>query len=152
MTCPWQKRGRGNLAHDFGSQDAYVLAGVLAHPKTTLATVPAALKAYEAVRLQYANDVHRRSRMNGQLIHFEPEAVQTVLQEWSSGAAENADRGANDDRSLDALDAQGDVVKLSRIGTAMFEGWKWSWTTDIEDDLHRALTILAEQPNAEGQD
>ena len=131
------------LTNNCHTQDAYVLAGVLAHPKTTLATVPDALKAYEAVRLKHANDVHSRSRTNGQLIHFDPEAVQAAMQDWASGAIDNPE-GTPTGYGSPSITTNGqiDITKLKNIGTAMFEGWKWSWTTDVQDDLSRALGAL----------
>ena len=86
-----------------------------------------ALKVYEAVRLEHANQVHRLSRRNGRLVQFEPETVQSALQECPLGAGD------------------GDTVDLGQIGAIIYDDWKWSWTTDVEEDLNRALEMLTDQ-------
>lgn len=78
--------------------------------------------------------------MNGQLIHFEPEKVRAVIHEWSRETEEGISHAFSE-----APYAQEEPANLEHIGKAMFEGWKWSWMTDVEDDLHRALAIVEEQ-------
>ena len=48
-------------------QDAYILAGILGHHTVTSSNLPEALKAYEHVRLPFANHVMQRSRAAGAL-------------------------------------------------------------------------------------
>lgn len=62
---PHQGSGAGQ-----GIEDAYVLAALLAHPRTTRETLPVALKAYEAIRLPFAIDVQRRSSRSGRLLQL----------------------------------------------------------------------------------
>ena len=112
----------------FLPQDAYVLGGILGHSKTTLDTLPAALRIYEAVRLPFATYVQQRSRMNGKLLHFERDDDEPVLREITADGV--------DDAKL--------VKLLEDVGAAILEGWKWSWTTDVRDDLNRATDMLAE--------
>jgi salicylate hydroxylase len=52
------------------TQDAFVLGRLLAHPLTTLDNVPAALKAYQDVRLPAAQLVARNSKHTGWMYQF----------------------------------------------------------------------------------
>ena len=78
------------------------------------------LKVYEAIRLPHANDVQRRSRLNGRLFQFAE-----GLPETDTGTI--------------------DLEKLKQVGNALMENWKWAWTTDIDDDLAKAVKMLEEQ-------
>ncbi|KAG2131627.1 hypothetical protein DEU56DRAFT_452975 [Suillus clintonianus] len=49
-------------------EDAFVLGRLLAHPLATLDNVPAALKAYQDVRLPFSQFVARESRRTGRMI------------------------------------------------------------------------------------
>ena len=62
---PYQGAGAGQAI-----EDAYVLAALLTHPLTTVATLPTALKIYESIRLPYANKVKKASRDNGFISMF----------------------------------------------------------------------------------
>lgn len=77
----------------------------------------AALLAYEAVRLPFGNEVHRRSRLNGRMFDFVDEP---------------------DSDSLTLADLQALAERVER-------NWEWAWTTDVEDDKRRALAILEEK-------
>ncbi|KAH7926925.1 salicylate hydroxylase [Leucogyrophana mollusca] len=59
---PFQGSGAGQ-----GIEDAYLLATVLGHKSTTLATVTHALSVYDKVRRPFSAGVAERSRRNGQL-------------------------------------------------------------------------------------
>lgn len=48
-------------------QDAYMLSSILGHPSVTLANLPQALKAYEHVRLPFANHILNASNNAGKL-------------------------------------------------------------------------------------
>ncbi|KAG1776546.1 hypothetical protein EV702DRAFT_1109364 [Suillus placidus] len=52
-------------------EDAFVLGRLLAHPLTTLDNVPAALKAYQDVRLPFAQFVARESARTGRMLSFD---------------------------------------------------------------------------------
>ena len=106
-----------------------MLAGLLAHAKTTRSTLPEALKVYEAVRLPHANDVQRRSRRNGRLFELMTEELGSVPDPVLS------------------LDSEEDenVAKLRQFGDAITENWEWAWKTDVDDDLERALRMLEER-------
>ena len=121
---PHQGSGAGQAI-----EDAYILAAILAHPLTTLETLPAALKVYEAIRLPHGIDVQRRSRENGKLYEFsEPRFAHLDL-----GTAGNDQQEAVD------------VGKLWESGHAAAENWQWAWTTDIDDDKDRAIKLLEEK-------
>ncbi|KAH8111732.1 FAD/NAD-binding domain-containing protein [Phellopilus nigrolimitatus] len=123
---PHQGSGAGQAI-----EDAYILASILAHPLTTLASIPAALKVYETVRLPHANDVQRRSRENGKLYELaDPRFADLDL----SG-------GTNSSKS--------DMQTLWKMGNTAFENWKWAWTTDIEDDRKKAIALLEERVGGE---
>lgn len=70
-------RGERNTVAKFieshSCQDAYVLAGLLAHPSTTRETAALALKAYEHVRLPMAKRVMQCSRETGRIIQLAAE-------------------------------------------------------------------------------
>lgn len=51
-------------------EDAFVLGRLLAHPITTLDNVPAALKAYQDVRLPFTQFVARESKHTGNMYNF----------------------------------------------------------------------------------
>ncbi|KAH8111717.1 FAD/NAD-binding domain-containing protein [Phellopilus nigrolimitatus] len=106
---PHQGSGAGQAI-----EDAYILASILTHQLTTLETLPASLKVYEAWR----------SRQNGKLYEF-------------------ADpRFANLDLSDGANLSESDMKKLLDVGDAVVENRKWAWTTDIEDDRNNAIALL----------
>lgn len=110
-------------------------------------TLPAALKVYEAVRLPKANDVQERSRVGGHLLHFEPKQVQAILFKWLAESPEKTrslrDPGSSDDSN--DLDWIGGADNLHLIGEAMVKGWEWSWKTDVDDDMIKAVEILEER-------
>ncbi|TBU25153.1 FAD/NAD(P)-binding domain-containing protein [Dichomitus squalens] len=62
---PHQGAGAGQAI-----EDAYILAEVLGHPNTTLASLPKALVAYERVRLPMANHVLQGSKQSGDMYEF----------------------------------------------------------------------------------
>ncbi|KAG2134803.1 hypothetical protein DEU56DRAFT_913583 [Suillus clintonianus] len=53
-------------------EDAFVLGRLLAHPLTTLDNVPAALKAYQDVRLPFVQFLARESQRAGHMVDIEP--------------------------------------------------------------------------------
>ena len=68
-------RARRNHSRDYANsyctKDAFVLGRLLAHPLTTLDTVPAALKAYQDVRLPFAQFVAREAERTGYMYEFD---------------------------------------------------------------------------------
>src|SRR5882757_6703940 len=56
--------------HLVPTKDAFVLGRLLAHPLTTLDNVPAALRAYQDIRLPAAQLVARNSKHTGWMYRF----------------------------------------------------------------------------------
>ena len=105
-------------------EDAYILATVLADPRTTLSTLPVALKVYEEIRLPHANEVMRRSQRSADICTFDDPSSS-----WLTGA------------SPDELDPG----KLWDVGYDLLENWRWAWATSIDGDQARALQMLHER-------
>ena len=102
--CWPSHRGEKNpivkLIDSHNCQDAYVLAGLLAHSSTTRETVALALKAYEHVRLPMAKRVMQCSRETGRIIQLAAEyegdydRLRESLQDkwdWVSGPGPHAE-------------------------------------------------------------
>ena len=51
-------------------EDAYVLARLFTHPLTTRSTLPQALQAYNSSRLDFSNDIVRKTNRVGSLYEF----------------------------------------------------------------------------------
>ncbi|KAL5522589.1 hypothetical protein ACEPAG_8606 [Sanghuangporus baumii] len=107
-------------------EDAYILGALLAHPLTTLSTLPVALKAYETVCLQHGNDVQRRSRLQGQMYEYTDPRFSSL-----------ADRIISDTK-----ECQDDMEELKALGDAFIANRKWHWETDAHDNLTKAIAIL----------
>ncbi|KAL5523166.1 hypothetical protein ACEPAF_1433 [Sanghuangporus sanghuang] len=105
-------------------EDAYILGALLTHPRTTLSTLPTALKVYETVCLRHANKVQQRSRLHGQLYEF-------AAPPFSSLAGRTI---------LDNGEPQDDVMDLKAVGDAIMENKKWCWETDAADNLAEAIS------------
>lgn len=61
--------------------------------------------------------------MTGQLIHFEPDEVTEVLNQWTPKHPEGHE-------ARDILLIDGDhkkIQRLAKLGEALVEGWKWAW-------------------------
>lgn len=119
---PHQGSGAGQAI-----EDAYILGALLTHPRVTRATLRIALDAYQQVRLPRANDVQRRSVINGHLYDFRDNRFAHFV-------------------SPDGLSTinctSEDAGRLWEIGHASVESWKWAWTTSIEDDRRYAMDLL----------
>lgn len=59
-----------DYANTSSTKDAFVLGRLLAHPLTTLSNMPAALKAYQDVRLPFAQFIARGSERMGNILQF----------------------------------------------------------------------------------
>ncbi len=106
-------------------QDAYVLSSLLCHPLTTIPTLSTVFEIYTAVRQPFANDVMRRSYRNRQLYQF------------------------NDDDFKDLSVENPPMERLEELGRAISEHWKWTWTTDPEDDRLKAMYMLEKRLQGE---
>ena len=38
-----------------------------------------------------------------------------------------------------------DMDKLKGLGQALYEGWRWAWDSDVEDDRKRAIAHFEER-------
>ena len=117
---------------------------------------------YEAVRLPYANDIQRRSRMNGRLYEFEDLP-------WAQTGGGSADGPTDVNGDIHTFENEGDeaehnppcvndgaingltdVEKLKQIGDAATANWAWAWMTDVDEDSKRAVRMLEERVASEG--
>ena len=105
-------------------EDAYILATLLAHPRTTIATLPTALKVYEEVRLPNANEVMRRSALSADIASYNDPRFADI----SDGSSKEVDSG-----------------RLWDMGHAQMDNWKWAWTTSVDGDEARAIKMLEER-------
>jgi len=110
--APHQGSGAGQSI-----EDAYILATLLGHSRTTPDTIPNTLQVYNAVRQPYANQVAERSRLNGQYFTFRYNGVNF------------------DQLSIDELWNQ-----LQELGNAVTRNWEWTWTTTL--DVREAVRML----------
>jgi salicylate hydroxylase len=108
--APHQGAGAGQSI-----EDAYVLAALLGHPRTTLNTISRALTIYDTVRQPFANKVAEQSRLNGQYFTF-------YGHDHDSGDASRE--------------------KLQSLAGAFTRCWEWSWTTTVDGALKDALKML----------
>nr|VWP01621.1 Uncharacterized protein [Ganoderma boninense] len=88
---PYQGAGVGQAF-----EDGYILATVLAHPSVTLATLPAALAVYDAVRRPFSQEVQKGSENNGR-------NYQLRRAGWEDVSAEDSRAGRYPRELLDVL-------------------------------------------------
>lgn len=117
-------------------EDAYILGALLTHPQTTCATLRRTIEVYQQVRLPRANDVQRRSVINGQLYAYRD--------------ARFAHFVSPDGLSTRSCTSE-DAGRLWEIGHAAVENWKWAWTTSIEDERRHAIDLLEEKIGASSE-
>ena len=120
---PHQGSGAGQAV-----EDAYILAVLLSNPKTTLDTLPEALKAYEDIRRPFAADVQRRSALAGNIFDFNaPECLEVQ------------DFGKN------GFVGEDDYGKLWNVGHVCCDRWKWAWTTGSSGEEEKAIKMLEQR-------
>lgn len=122
--APHQGSGAGQAI-----EDAYVLGSLLGHPSVTLSTLPIALEIYQKIRLPHANDKQRRSAEAALVYSFEDPRFAHF-----DAPGGKATRECTGD----------DAGSLWEMGHALVDGWKWAWTTSVEDDRLRAMNMLEE--------
>jgi salicylate hydroxylase len=96
-------------------QDAYVLATLLGHELTTLATLPHALEVYQKIRMPFAYDVGARSHQNARwfsLMDFKP----------------NPSRSKQEN--------------LQELGRLVQSRWEWAWVSNPDADCNDAIRRL----------
>ncbi|OCH96283.1 FAD/NAD(P)-binding domain-containing protein [Obba rivulosa] len=112
---PYQGSGAGQAV-----EDAYVLATLLGHPSTSIATLPRALQIYDAVRRPFAQHVAKVSRDNGLLFTMNYPGL--------------------------TLESPGEDVprKLAELSSRIKKKWEWAWESSVDDDVERAVRMLEE--------
>jgi len=100
-------------------QDAYLLATLLGHRLTTINSIHRALRAYDAIRRPFTNDIARRSRLTGRQFMF---------------LVDESDWGSFPDEVL--------MNKLQYLGAAITDNWDWTWLTTIDELVEEAVRAL----------
>ncbi|EIW74563.1 FAD/NAD(P)-binding domain-containing protein [Coniophora puteana RWD-64-598 SS2] len=82
---PFQGSGAGQAV-----EDAYILATVLGHQRTTIATLPTALAVYDQIRRPFAQGIAAASMMNGLISGMEvgeplSQMEESISKQWSWG-------------------------------------------------------------------
>lgn len=126
-------------------EDAYVLAALLAHPCADRETLGRALEAYDAVRVPVAQEVARKSRLNG------------LLYELNAGVGEELSKGVGKESSVSAGVGHGGEVegaaecvgekekegeRLAALAAAIMEIHKWEWEEPAEGQPRDAVRLF----------
>ena len=101
-------------------QDAFILAALLAHPRTNVHTLPLVAQIYDTVRRPFAQFVAKMSREAGMLYTFNFPG---------SEFPEHRDRSQDGDR-------------LQKVYERIANNWKWAWETTVDGDLAKAVALL----------
>ncbi|KAF8217161.1 hypothetical protein K438DRAFT_1748263 [Mycena galopus ATCC 62051] len=100
-------------------EDAYILATVLGHQRTTRENLPRALRIFDEIRRPAALGVAEASRLNGRYFSFEVDGVDfdryTGPQLWD---------------------------KLQTLNMAIVKNWEWAWNTSVDGLIQDALRML----------
>lgn len=102
------------------SQDAYILATVLGHRRTTRANLPRALRIFDEIRRPAATAVVEASRMNGRYFSFEVDGIDFARysgpQLWD---------------------------KLQNLSGALVKNWEWSaFSLSLVFHMHRGCNLI----------
>ncbi|KAJ3725042.1 hypothetical protein DFJ43DRAFT_585119 [Lentinula guzmanii] len=111
---PHQGTGAGQAI-----EDAYFLAELLGDPRTTLNTLPQALKVYDKFRRPWTQEASAKAMANGRYFTLH-----------------------HDGFDFSHADAAAVVQKLHELTDLMIDEWKWCWTTTVEESLKAALSQL----------
>ena len=106
-----------------GRQDGFILAALLARPSITRATLPLALRVYDAVRRPFAQDVQARSRTNGLM-------YQLNALGWENCTAEQSAQGGFP------------LERLVEIGREIENQLSWILTGSMLQERERAVKML----------
>jgi salicylate hydroxylase len=104
-------------SHSF--QDAYLLATLLGHWRTTINTIPHALRAYDAIRRPFTNDIARRNRLTGSQFMFLGDHF-----DWDN---------CQDDELRN---------RFNHLDGAITNNWQWAWSTTIDESVEEAIRML----------
>lgn len=100
-------------------QDAYLLATLLGHPKTTKQTLTRALAIFDEIRRPAALKIAEKSRLNGQYFTFKVDGL-----------------------NFDRLRGQQQWDKLQLLGNTFTKNWEWAWTTSVMGSVEQATRKL----------
>lgn len=103
------------------NQDAYLLATLLGHPKTTIDTLPQALQIYDAVRRPFVQKAAEGSKENALLYTLN----------YPSLKFDQPER--HDEKRLQ---------KLSEVCHRVRRNWEWVWNTTLDGDVERAVSMF----------
>ena len=113
-------RAEANHTSAHCTQDAHILATLLAHPLTTRRTLARAAEVYDAVRRPVAQRVAAVSREAGMLY---------TLSFPGLAFPEGRERA-------------GDAERLQAVYERVRDNWKWAWETTVDADVARAVGML----------
>ncbi|KIK64011.1 hypothetical protein GYMLUDRAFT_71464 [Collybiopsis luxurians FD-317 M1] len=99
-------------------EDAYFLAELLGDPRTTLDTLPRALRVYDSFRRPWTQQMSDKANANGRYF--------TLQYDFDFAKGETA-----------AI-----IDKLQEMFGLIQDEWEWCWTTTVEDSLKEALLRL----------
>ncbi|KAK7686301.1 hypothetical protein QCA50_010525 [Cerrena zonata] len=114
---PYQGVGAGQAF-----EDGFILANVLGHPKTTIDSLSRALEIYDVIRRPYSQRAVELSRDNALLFSLNYPGLA-----FSTPEEDMADNKNN---------------QLQELHDRAYNNWDWCWTTTIDEDLQRAITML----------
>lgn len=139
-------------------QDAYLLATLLGHHLTTKSTLARALSIYDSIRRPVANEVARRSLVNGSLFGLQLPDVQSSPSPSSSSSSVPSVLGLKpsptgpttpidfslpvDFSKIVDFTKKENQGRLEENGRAIKENWRWTWETSVEGDVERAVSEL----------
>lgn len=100
-------------------KDAYVLATVLGHARTTRESLGRALKVYDHIRRPMALKVVEKSRLSGQYFSLHIGG-----------------------QGFDHLSGKDLGNKLHLLGDTFTKNWEWAWTTSANAMINEAIRML----------
>lgn len=141
-------------------EDAYVLAALLAHPRVDRETLGRALEAYDAVRVPVAQEVARKSRLNGMMYELNAGGGEELHAgvghggEVVGGREDDEDEDEEDEEDEDeevrsagrgpggenAKEEEGE--RLAALAAAIMEIHKWEWEESAEGQPREAVRLF----------
>ena len=103
----------------FYFQDAYLLATLLGQRAITMSSISRALRAYDAIRRPFVNDIARRNRLTGYQFMF---------------LGDNFDWDNCPDEVLRS--------RLQYLGGNITNNWDWTWLTTIDELMEEGIRLL----------
>ncbi|KAF9224870.1 FAD/NAD(P)-binding domain-containing protein [Gyrodon lividus] len=112
-------------------EDAFVLGRLLAHPLTTLARVPDALRIYQDIRLPFGSSVASNSLSIGWMGHF-------MAPGYYDGTRKDEDL---DDRGISAFERE----EMNKLEQAILKRWEWMEKDGAIEEWQEAEQRLREE-------